>query len=140
MFVSATHPHLEELNEDNILKEVLGDKINLEKIYGGVIRGMSYPFGTYNSKVKDIIRSCGVDYSRTIVENEDIEEFAEMVSNKNDIWYATNIEVYDYITSIKSLRFPGDKSRVYNPSSLDIWISIDGKTVKIGSRKTIELL
>mgnify|MGYP000119139576 CR=1 FL=1 len=101
---------------------------------------MSYPFGTYNSKVKEIIRSCGVDYSRTIVENEDIEEFAEMVSNKNDIWYATNIEVYDYITSIKSLRFSGDKSRVYNPSSLDIWSSIDGKTVKIGSRKTIELL
>lgn len=193
---TLTHPHLEKLNENEILKEVLEDKINLERIYGGVIRGMSYPFGTYNSKVKDIIRTCWVDYSRTVVENEDftlpndflewhstcrhanprlmeitkrflekedgeldlfyiwghsyefevdnnwelIEEFAEKVSNKEDIWYATNIEVYDYITAVRSLKFSGNKSRVYNPSALDVWISVDGKTVKIDSRETIELL
>lgn len=59
---------------------------------------------------------------------------------KNDIWYATNIEVYDYIMAIKFLRFSGDKLRVYNPSSLDIWISIDGNIVKIEFGKTVELL
>lgn len=89
----------------------------------------------------DLFYIWGHSYEFEVDNNwELIEEFAEKVSNKEDIWYATNIEVYDYITAVRSLKFSGNKSRVYNPSALDVWISVDGKTVKIDSRETIELL
>ncbi|MBO5060446.1 MAG: polysaccharide deacetylase family protein [Clostridia bacterium] len=50
-----------------------------------------------------------------------IEDFAAYTSGKEDIWYATNIEIYDYIDAYKRLIFDYDGTRVYNPSAQDIW-------------------
>ncbi|MFQ8954078.1 MAG: hypothetical protein ACLR56_14395 [Oscillospiraceae bacterium] len=38
------------------------------------------------------------------------------LSNKPDVWYATNIEIYDYVSAYRSLVFSADGGRVYNPS------------------------
>ncbi len=60
-----------------------------------------------------------------------IEDFCELVSNKDDIWYATNIEIYDYLTAAKQLRYTMDFSRVYNPFAFSIWINFNGEIVEI---------
>ncbi len=51
-----------------------------------------------------------------------IEQFFENVANKDDIWYATNIEVYDYEKAFKSLIYSADGTRIYNPSAVDVWV------------------
>ncbi len=73
---TLTHPHLEELDEDTIYNEIMQDKINLERIFERNIRGMAYPFGTYNETVIDIIRKCGIEYARTVMDagNFDIQD------------------------------------------------------------------
>ena len=53
-----------------------------------------------------------------------IEDFFKKVGNRDDIWYATNIEVYDYVQAYKSLVRSADGSVIYNPSATDLWISL----------------
>ncbi len=62
---------------------------------------------------------------------EVIEEFCELVSDRDDIWYATNIEIYDYLKAAKNLVYTIDHNRVYNPSAFSIWLSVNGEIVEI---------
>ena len=51
-----------------------------------------------------------------------IEEFCEMISGQDDIWYATNIEIVDYNDVFNRLQFAADNSFVYNPSAASAWL------------------
>ena len=61
-----THPFLEKLPVNICNYEVLQDRINLEKEYDCFVRGMAYPFGTYSDQVVDVLKQCGIIYSRTV--------------------------------------------------------------------------
>jgi len=37
-----------------------------------------------------------------------------------DFWYATNMEIYEYVQAYKSLVYSADGKIVYNPTLLDI--------------------
>ena len=50
-----------------------------------------------------------------------IEEFAEFMGKREDIWYATNIEIYDYIAAYNQLIFSMDYKKVYNPTCTTLW-------------------
>lgn len=50
-----------------------------------------------------------------------IEEFAEMMQDRDEIWYATNGEIYDYIQAIRRLEFSADSKMVKNPSTITVW-------------------
>ena len=68
-----------------------------------------------------------------------IEEFFEKTANISNIWYATNIEVYKYVTAYRSLVYSADWDKVYNPSSTDVWVKIDGKAVSVPAGKTVNV-
>ncbi|WP_432422490.1 polysaccharide deacetylase family protein [Thermoanaerobacterium thermosaccharolyticum] len=68
-----------------------------------------------------------------------IEEFCKMASFDETVWYATNIEIMDYINALKSLKFSADGSMVYNPSAIPVWIAVDDEPVKIDSGEKINL-
>jgi len=70
-----------------------------------------------------------------------MEEFCRTVGNNPEIWYATNIEIVDYVKAVNSLKFSTTGSSVYNPSGLDVWVSVNGNAFKIdkGSVTKIEL-
>ncbi len=70
---------------------------------------------------------------------ERIEEICERLSDKDDIWYATNIEIYDYVKAYESLQYSADASRVYNPSLMSVWFWQDGKIIEIKSGETLKL-
>lgn len=67
---------------------------------------------------------------------EVIERFASYIGGRNDIWYATNIEVYDYVESYAKLVFSMDGERVYNPTCQKIYLEVDGKPCSISSGET----
>ncbi len=68
-----------------------------------------------------------------------IEEFCKTIANDETIWYATNIEVMDYIKAMKNLKFSTDQKMIFNPSALTVWINADGKALKIEGGKHIYL-
>ncbi len=70
---------------------------------------------------------------------EAIEEFCEIVSKDEDIWFATNMEVYDYIKAMKSLEFSADCTIVKNPSAISVWIAVDDNPVEIKAGETVVL-
>ena len=53
---------------------------------------------------------------------EVIEEFAKYIGNREDIWYATNGEIYDYVKAYDNLEYSADGKIVRNPSALGVYI------------------
>ena len=68
-----------------------------------------------------------------------IEQFCEAVSGKDDIWYATNMEIYEYATAFNSLVFSANGNKIYNPTLKTIWMDIDATPCKIEPGETIEV-
>lgn len=181
-----THPWLETLPSAQVACEVLDDRRALEDMFGKPIRGMAYPMGTFDDKVVDVLRDCGIAYSRTVISTEKftipsdwlrlpatchhknprlmelgdkflrmvplhhpqlfylwghsyefeqndnwnvIEDFCEKMGGKEDIWYATNIEIYDYVKAYESLIWAVDYRFVTNPTATPVYfkLSISGK-------------
>ena len=60
-----------------------------------------------------------------------IEEFAKKAAHRPDTWYATNIQVVDYVQAMRSLRVDTEGTMVYNPSALEVWFTINGDTVSV---------
>ena len=181
--------------------DVVTDRRELEKMFGGVIKGMAYANGSYNDSVVEILRQCGIKYARTTISTEHfelpkdwlklpatchhnhprlmelakafvedkphwyywarqlklfylwghsyefddndnwnvIEEFAEYIGNREDIWYATNCEIYEYLQAADRLQFSADGSFVKNPSCMDIYIDYVGKRCIVPSGKTVKI-
>ncbi len=195
---ALTHPYLERLKWDEVAYEILEDRRNIEKQYGTIARGMAYPYGTYSDDVIEVLRRCGICYSRTTkatlgfkfpgnwlalhptchhrdpklmelakqfveakprhdsynwmfyvwghsyeFDNNDnwnvIEEFAEYIGGRDEIWYATNIEIYDYIKAYEALQTSVDKKLVHNPTAIDVWFIEGDKTYCVRAGQTLKL-
>lgn len=61
------------------------------------------------------------------------------IANCEDTWYATNIEIYEYVTAYRSLIFSADGSICFNPTLYDIWFVVDNKPYTVKSGKTINI-
>ncbi len=69
-----------------------------------------------------------------------IEEFFQTVGRREDIWYATNIQVYDYVQAYKQLIFSADGNMAYNPTATDLWVKAGKNVLKIPSGESVNLL
>ena len=67
-----------------------------------------------------------------------IEEFAKYVGNRDDIWYATNIEIFEYLNAYNSLIFTNKGDIVYNPTSTEVFF-VDSRIQKNYSVKPGEV-
>ena len=67
-----------------------------------------------------------------------IEKICEMLSGKDDVWYATNIEIYNYVNAYHSLVYSADGTIIYNPTLFKIWFDIDGTLYTIEPGGTIK--
>lgn len=70
---------------------------------------------------------------------EIIEEFAEYIGGHDHIWYATNIEIYDYVKAYEALETSFDQKMIHNPSAISVWAELFGKTYEIKAGETLRL-
>lgn len=68
---------------------------------------------------------------------EHMEEICRKLSDNDEIWYATNIEIYDYVQAYKALHYSADGHMVYNPSLVTVWMDVDGALYSIEPGQTI---
>ena len=192
---TVNHPWLEKCPSITVINQVVEDRKALEKQCGYVVRGMAYPFGTYNDDVISILKNCGIVYSRIVGDGgfglpsdfmqwkptchhnnatKYIDNFINcldtpwasnlfyiwghsfelgrsqergfdyiegickrLAEHKDKIWFATNIEIYDYINAQRSLHVAADESFIYNPTQIDVWVTKDWKDVKIPAGETV---
>ncbi len=62
------------------------------------------------------------EFDRGEGEWERIEEFFKKISGKSDVWYATNIEIIDYLRDYSRLEYSADATVVHNPTAREIFL------------------
>lgn len=68
-----------------------------------------------------------------------IEDFAAMMAGHDDIWYATNMEIYRYMEAISLIRSDVE-GRIYcNPTHIDVYAYAGGKSVVLHGGETVRL-
>lgn len=67
---------------------------------------------------------------------DSIEQFCLAAGNRPDVWYATNIEIVDYIRALHSLRFTVAADAVFNPSAQIVWIEVNDRPREIAPGAT----
>lgn len=65
-----------------------------------------------------------------------IESFCEKVGGHDDVWYATNMEIYDYVEAYRALHFSVEGKFVHNPSAIPVWFEYAGVTCKVEPGET----
>lgn len=68
-----------------------------------------------------------------------IERFAEYAGGHDHIWYATNIEIYDYVKAYERLQTSYEKKIIHNPSTIDVWVDIKGEIYCIKAGETLNV-
>lgn len=66
-----------------------------------------------------------------------LDEICEKLGGHDDIWYATNMEIYDYVNAYYSLVHSADGSKVYNPTLHTIWFVTNMENYVIKPGETI---
>ncbi|RAR41589.1 polysaccharide deacetylase family protein [Paenibacillus sp. MDMC362] len=184
---TVDHPFLEQTPPEQVIEQVMEDRKALEALVHYPVKGISYPFGTYNDQVVGLLKSVGMEYARTVnshgafhkpddwlrwhptchhkemveyaekfvlmqqmfskmailyvwghsyeFENDHnwnlVDRFGEIIGGRDDIWYATNAEIYAYCNALNKLRFSADCRMIHNPSAKTVWISVDGESLEL---------
>ena len=58
-----------------------------------------------------------------------MEQILKMLAHNDKIWYATNLDIYIYMTAQRQLQISVDEKTFYNPTALDIWVERDKKEI-----------
>lgn len=193
---TLTHPTIARCPKEQLVYEIMEDRKILERAFGYTVRGMSYPNGSFNKQIKEMLPHLGIEYARVVqttkdfalpddllewkptchhkqdlmklaesfvslhkkqylylmyvwghsyeFDNDDnwelIEQFCEFAGGRDDIWYATNIEIVDYLHAFHELKFSAAQDFVYNPMAASVWLSVDQVIVEVKGGSKIRLL
>ena len=66
-----------------------------------------------------------------------LETFCKKIAGRSDVWYATNMEIYEYVHAYNSLIMSADSSRIYNPTLTEIWFDVDGVLYSVKPGETL---
>lgn len=93
----------------------------------------------YHSKRRSrLMYIWGHSYEFTRDDNwEKMETICAKLAGNEQIWYATNIEICDYVNAFKSLRYSADGTMVYNPTVTTLWFDVMGKIYCIKAGETL---
>lgn len=87
---TLTHPHLPELDDAEVVRQVEEDRKNLEKLTGQTIVGLAYPGGgpTHDQRVVDLIRNqTKIRYCRTTVSNYSFDVQTDLLEFKPTVYH-----------------------------------------------------
>jgi hypothetical protein len=56
-----------------------------------------------------------------------LERIYKPLSGHTDVWYCTNIELFDYEAARQRLVIAANRATAYNPSGIAVWINADGR-------------
>lgn len=66
-----------------------------------------------------------------------MEALAKRLGGHEEIFYATNIELHDYVTAFHALRISCSGHLMENPSAMDVWYAVEGSIGCIRSGERI---
>lgn len=77
---TLTHPHLYDLPDEELIREVEEDRKILSDLVGYEVVGMAYPFGDADDRIAKVIaENTGIKYSRTTVHTYNFEPQTDLI-------------------------------------------------------------
>lgn len=70
---------------------------------------------------------------------EGIERIYKPLSGHADVWYCTNIELFDYEAARQRVQIAANRATAFNPSALTVTLNVDGKLVDLPPGKLVKL-
>lgn len=70
---------------------------------------------------------------------EKIEGQMDRLGGNDDIWYATNSEIFSYIRAYDALESSVNGDLLYNPSGVTVWLKCENEIVSIAAGETLRL-
>ena len=67
-----------------------------------------------------------------------IESICDILA-ESGAWFATNTEIYDYVTAFRSLVFSADGSLCYNPTLFDLYFETEKQTYRVRPGETCKI-
>ncbi|WP_176891623.1 polysaccharide deacetylase family protein [Fusobacterium varium] len=101
---TLTHPNLQKLNYEEIEKEIVENKKNLEEKYGINLISFAYPYGKLTEEVKEVVKNSGYKFAvstctglgkiendlyeirRTAIDKTSIIDFLRKINRKYSIY------------------------------------------------------
>lgn len=68
-----------------------------------------------------------------------IEEFARKLGGKDDVWYATNGRIFDYVSAYNSLIYSMNGDTIKNPTCIDVYLNFNGVKVLVKAGETVKI-
>ena len=68
-----------------------------------------------------------------------LEKICAALSGDEKVWYATNMEICEYVCAYRSLSYSADGTMIYNPTLIKIWFEVDGTPYSIAPGETLKL-
>lgn len=68
-----------------------------------------------------------------------IEGLCEKLAHHKDTWYATNIEIKDYISAFRGLVCSAEQNILYNPSGIPVYLKANEKIIIVHGAETVHL-
>lgn len=69
---------------------------------------------------------------------DDIDRLCAMFADRDAVWAATNIEIYDYATAMNKVVIDYDKNTIQNPTDEDLYFVVNGEKVMIPKNTTAQ--
>ena len=69
-----------------------------------------------------------------------IRDFCAKMADHEDVWYATNGEIFEYIDAWRKLVLSADGTMVYNPTVHTLWLKRDDVLHVVAPGETIQLI
>lgn len=64
---TLTHPHLYDLDDAELIREIEQDRLNLSELAGYEVVGLAYPFGDVDDRIARVVREhTGIKYARAV--------------------------------------------------------------------------
>jgi peptidoglycan/xylan/chitin deacetylase (PgdA/CDA1 family) len=70
---------------------------------------------------------------------EGLDRIFKPLSGKPDVWYCTNIELFDYEDARKRMVIAANRATAYNPSGLPVTLKLDDRLIDIPGGQTVSL-
>jgi peptidoglycan/xylan/chitin deacetylase (PgdA/CDA1 family) len=68
-----------------------------------------------------------------------MEAFARRAGGRGEVWYATNLEIHDYMEAARRMRYTADCTYAENPSALPVWLQLGAEILCVGPGATAKL-
>lgn len=66
---TINHPHLTDLSDEDVQKEIILDIQTIENVFHLKPMGIAYPYGSYDDRIITHVREAGLLYARTVESN-----------------------------------------------------------------------